>query len=251
MSSTDILLTIVGILRYKGRFPFSAGRQLICAKEPENSFDKLAIKVLDMGNTTVGYIANNSNTALEGTSLASDVYGILGDYFVIEVVCSTEYNVTCKVIERDFKVKKLIEAFTTDRFDPSYPFTEEYPPECPYPFDYCEFPFEYDLVNIDLTDETIPYKWRTYLIGCELGIDDKQVNAITDIADEVADKELFYMDAVEILYALESAEKRDAATIEKIIRDSLYDFERLEGVSWAEKDEIPKIALRICEVLNG
>lgn len=191
MSSTDIILTIVGILRYKGRFPFSAGRQLICAKEPENRFDNKAIKVLDMGNIKVGYIANNPNTVLDGASLASEVYDLLGDYFVIEVICSTEYNVTCKVIEPDFKTKKLIEAFTIDRFDPAYPFADEYPPELPYPYDYCEFPFEYDLVDIDLTDGTIPYKWRSYLIGCELGISEEQINKIDAIADEASEKEMY------------------------------------------------------------
>lgn len=248
MNTSKILLTIVGIQRYKGRFPFSAGRELIGAKEPENAFDKNAIKILDVGNTLVGYIANNPNTALEDTLTAAEVYEKLGDYCVIKVVRSTNYNVTCKVIEPDFKTEKLIKAFTTDRFDPSYPFSKECPPTLPYPFDYCEFPFEYDLVNIDLMDDTIPYEWRIYLIGCDLGIEAAKIAEIEEIANDASDQDLFYLDALDILYELKWKENRDTETIENIIREYLEDNEELFD---KDKDEIAKIAAKISDVING
>lgn len=250
MNKSEILLTIVGIQRYKGRFPFSAGRQLVCAKEPENKFDKNAIRVLDVGNTKVGYIANNDTTVLEGTITANQVYDKIGDYCVIEVVRSTDYNVVCRVIEPDFQTEKLIKAFTTDRFDPDYPFTEEYPPEHAYPFDYCEFPFEYDLINIDLSDDTIPDRWRIYLISCELGIDEQQMDEIEEIANDMSDRDLFYFDPVDVLYELKYKQDRTTETIEKIILDDFECWEEPDEYSPDVREAISEAAARISDILT-
>ena len=249
MNTPEIQLTIVGIQQYQGRFPFSGGRQLICAKEPDNKFDNKAIKVLDVGNTKVGYIANSPYTVIEGTMSASQVYDQIGDYSVIEVVHSTEYNVICKVIEADFKIEKLIKSFTTDRYDPEYPFTDIYPPECPYPFDYCEFPFEYNLIGIDLTDECIPYEWRLYLICCELGIDEQQMNRIKEMEDAAIAQDQYYPDLVEILLELKNQADWSTETIAKIIQDCCLLDEPGELPSGYIK-EIHAYAVKIGDVLN-
>ncbi len=254
MSNQEIRLTVVGIYKYKGRFPFSAGRQLICSKEPDNRFDKKAIKVLDVGNTKVGYIANSSSTVLEGTLSASQVYDFIGDYSVIEVVSSTEYNVICKVVEQDFKVEKLIEAFTIDRFDPAYPFTDEYPPEEPYPFDFCEFPFEYNLVDIDYFDDTIPDKWRMYLMCSKLGIDEKKYDEICNIMlDAEKDQGLYITDVIYFLNDLISINERDTAAIKKIILDNLEDFGNgeYENLALFNNEETTKIAEKISKILQN
>lgn len=243
MRITEALLTIVGIQCYEGRFPFSAGRQLIGMKEPENKFDRNAIKILDMGNTTVGYIANKPNTVLPGAITANEVYNHLGDFCVVQVVRSTERNVTCKVLDPDFKKVKLIEAFTKDRYAADYPFTDIYPPKCEYPFDYCEFPFEYALVDIDLTDDTIPDEWRKYLLCLDTGISNEQFDEIDRILDE---RDMYFVDIFDLLSA---KRKKDKAGIESAILDNA-DVWWEDDYETTNADELSEVAEKISMVLN-
>ena len=223
----EMLITIVGIRNYEGRFPFSGGRQLIGVKEPDNKYDNKAIKILDVGNTTVGYVANNAHTKKDGTQTASEIYGRLGKYCVVEVVSSTPNDVICRIADADFKKDKITEYFIKDRTDGEYPFGAE-----------DEYPFEFCLTEISpLESNFIPEEILIYLICFDLGIEENQYNDINKFFESINnDDNMCYFETYTIMSSIKKKDKKHIAEI--LISEAAnddYDLEISEALKMAEK----------------
>ncbi len=105
-------VTVTGFNHYYDRIPFSIGAVLLCCKEPDNSYDTEAIKVLAENGRKVGYIANGTNTKANGTMSAARIYDRVGDWFSIEVCFSTKSTVICRVICFDIQDVEMIARFS-------------------------------------------------------------------------------------------------------------------------------------------
>lgn len=108
-------VTVTGIQQYNGVRPYEIGKLLICQKEPSNPFDTEAIKVLDKGYRKIGYIANSTNTKVNGTMSAGRLYDRLGEFCLIEVCFSTRKEVICQVIDHDCKDSNLLNEFLENK----------------------------------------------------------------------------------------------------------------------------------------
>ena len=74
--------------------------KLILEKEPDNEFDKEAIKVLCEGIGKIGYVANSPYTVIGETMSAGRLYDKIGDSATVKVVFKTEKGVICKVAKK-------------------------------------------------------------------------------------------------------------------------------------------------------
>lgn len=148
-----IYLSIIDIKKYKGRFPFSAGRHLVAVKEND---DETSIKVLDVGNTTVGYIADYRESGSKAKP-ASEIYDLIGNYIVVRVESSTNTSVLCRIIDYDFKNEELLEFFIEkNHIGKKFPYDEGYFDDD----DPDDFPYEFNLVGINPIEEDyipVPY----------------------------------------------------------------------------------------------
>ncbi len=94
-------VTVCGFSSYQGIEPFQIGARFMCRKEPSNTYDDEAIRVMDESGVTIGYLANGGSTRAGGTLSASRVYDRVGQLFVIEVWFTTRTKVICKIINFD------------------------------------------------------------------------------------------------------------------------------------------------------
>ena len=94
-------VTVCGFSAYRGIEPFHIGARFMCQKEPNNTHDDEAIRVMDDSGMTIGYLANGGSTRANGTLSASRVYDRVGNLFVIEVWFTTRTKVICKVVNFD------------------------------------------------------------------------------------------------------------------------------------------------------
>ena len=69
-NSKSQLIWVTGTQHYKGSMPLKPGVILDLIKEPENKFDRDAIRV-EINGETVGYVGNSDYTTVEGTVKAS------------------------------------------------------------------------------------------------------------------------------------------------------------------------------------
>ncbi len=93
-------ITVTGFRGMRGKQPFPIGAQLLCCKDPNNTFDTEAIRVYAKGGRAVGYVANSASTKANGTMSAARIYDTVGDRFTVEVCFTTQTKVICKLITR-------------------------------------------------------------------------------------------------------------------------------------------------------
>lgn len=94
-------VTVGGFKNYHDMGPFFIGSRFICQKEPSNLYDDEAVKVVDAGGETLGYLANSSSVKANGTMSSARIYDKVGDMFLIEVCFTTRTKVICKIIDFD------------------------------------------------------------------------------------------------------------------------------------------------------
>lgn len=99
-------ITITGLnCRYGSEF-FEKGMEVILVKEPDNEYDKEAIKVELEGLGQIGYVANSPKTVLGESMSAGRLYDKIGDTAVATVVVKVDCGVICKVNEEDIRVRE-------------------------------------------------------------------------------------------------------------------------------------------------
>ncbi|WP_167957029.1 HIRAN domain-containing protein [Anaerosporobacter faecicola] len=74
-----IFFTIAGLNHYYGDEFFEAGMEVTLVKEPDNEFDKEAIKVELEGLGLVGYVANSPYTVKGESMSAGRIYDKIAD----------------------------------------------------------------------------------------------------------------------------------------------------------------------------
>ena len=106
---SKIYFTLTGTNHYFGKEFLKKGTKICLEKEPDNEYDKEAIKVIYEGLGKIGYVANSSNTVLGDSMSAGRIYDKIGKK--AKVVLVTEHGTICSISKKSLldnqkKVKK-------------------------------------------------------------------------------------------------------------------------------------------------
>ena len=87
------------------------GTKIRLEKEPDNEYDKEAIKVLYEGLGKIGYVANSSYTVLGDSMSAGRIYDKIGKKAKAKVALVTDHGTICSISKKSLldnqkKVKK-------------------------------------------------------------------------------------------------------------------------------------------------
>lgn len=92
--------TLTGTRHYFGAYFLKKGMRVELEKEPDNEYDKEAIRVNLEGLSKIGYVANSTYTVLGESMSAGRLYDKIGDKAEGKVVLVTERGVLCKVCKK-------------------------------------------------------------------------------------------------------------------------------------------------------
>ena len=90
-------VTITGLNYRYGTLPFQAGQKVRLIKEPENDYDREAIRAELPGLGKVGYVANSTHTVVGDCCSAGRLYDKVGDTVTAKVQYVLGNAVVCKV----------------------------------------------------------------------------------------------------------------------------------------------------------
>lgn len=96
-----VYFTITGVYYYYGTDIFEKDMVVKLIKEPDNKYDKEAIKVEVKGLGKVGYVANSTHTVLGECSSAGRMYDKIGKKAKAKVKVVTPRGIICCVREKD------------------------------------------------------------------------------------------------------------------------------------------------------
>lgn len=99
----EMYFTIAGCRHYFGSDFMKKGMKVKLVKEPDNEYDKEAIKVIYEGLGKVGYVANSSYTVIGEAMSAGRLYDKIGDIAYAKVVLVTQRGTICKVCKKSLK----------------------------------------------------------------------------------------------------------------------------------------------------
>lgn len=91
--------TVTGINYRYGKDVFEKGTIVKLVKEPDNEYDKEAIKVEMEALDIVGYVANSTRTVRGNSFSAGRLYDKIDDVAYGEVIHVLPDSVVCKVVE--------------------------------------------------------------------------------------------------------------------------------------------------------
>ena len=95
--------TITGTRFHYGQDFFEKGMKVRLEKEPDNKYDREAIKVMVKGLGHVGYVANSSHTVIGESYSAGRLYDKIGDKAKGKVVTVTECGILCVLKDKKEK----------------------------------------------------------------------------------------------------------------------------------------------------
>lgn len=90
-------ITLTGLQFHFGAKAFAVGQKVGLVKEPDNEFDREAIRAELPGLGCVGYVANSPRTVLGNCMSAGRLYDKIGDAASAKVVYVLDNAVVCKV----------------------------------------------------------------------------------------------------------------------------------------------------------
>ena len=104
-----VFITLTGTKHYFGNDFLKKGTKIRLEKEPDNEYDKEAIKITYEGLGKIGYVANSSYTVIGDSMSAGRLYDKIGKK--AKVVLVTEHGTICSIskkslLENQKKVKK-------------------------------------------------------------------------------------------------------------------------------------------------
>ena len=100
-----IFITLTGTKYYHGSNFLKKGMKLTLIKEPDNDYDKEAIKVTLEGLGDIGYVANSVHTVLGECMSAGRLYDKIGDSASAKVVLVTNHGTICKINKKSLLEK--------------------------------------------------------------------------------------------------------------------------------------------------
>ncbi len=95
-----IFITLTGTKHYFGNDFLKEGTKIRLEKEPDNEYDKEAIKVTYEGLGKIGYVANSSYTVIGESMSAGRLYDKIGDVAYAKVVMITTTGTICKICKK-------------------------------------------------------------------------------------------------------------------------------------------------------
>ena len=104
-----IFITLTGTKHYFGNDFLEKGMKIRLEKEPDNEYDKEAIKVTYEGLGKIGYVANSSYTVIGESMSAGRLYDKIGDKAKGKVVFVVDGGVVCRItdIEMNKPLKEM------------------------------------------------------------------------------------------------------------------------------------------------
>ena len=107
-----VFITLTGTKHYFGNDFLENGTKIRLEKEPDNEYDKEAIKVIYEGLGKIGYVANSSYTVIGDSMSAGRIYDKIGKKAKAKVVLVTDHGTICSISKKSLldnqkKVKKF------------------------------------------------------------------------------------------------------------------------------------------------
>ena len=94
-----IYFTVTGItMRLPDTEFITPGMEVNLEKEPDNDWDKEAIKVKMIGIGQIGYVANSVRTVISETYSAGRVYDKIGDTATAKVLYNMNNALVCEIV---------------------------------------------------------------------------------------------------------------------------------------------------------
>ena len=98
-----IFITLTGTKHYFGNDFLKKGMKVRLEKDPDNEYDKEAIKVTYEGLGKIGYVANRSKTVNGESMSGGRWYDKIGDRAYARVVWVTRAGTICKICKKSLK----------------------------------------------------------------------------------------------------------------------------------------------------
>lgn len=95
---TKIYFTIAGTSHHYGTEFLESNMEVTLTKEPDNEYDKEAIKVEMQGLGLIGYVANSHFTVLGDSMSAGRIYDKIGDTARGKVMYVVPQGVLCELV---------------------------------------------------------------------------------------------------------------------------------------------------------
>lgn len=102
---SEIYITLTGTKYYYGKDFLKSGMKVRLVKEPENEFDKEAIRAEKKGLGTIAHVANSPHTVIGESLSAGRVYDRIGKKAVARVVHVLPQGVLCRIEKKSLKKK--------------------------------------------------------------------------------------------------------------------------------------------------
>ena len=96
-----LYFTVAGTKHHYGTEFMEPGMEVKLVKDPENEYDKEAIKVEMAGLGLVGYVANSPYTVMGESLSAGRLYDRIGDAAYGKVMYVLPRGVLCEVVEKE------------------------------------------------------------------------------------------------------------------------------------------------------
>lgn len=103
---SKIYFTLTGTSHYFGKEFLKKGTKIRLEKEPDNEYDKEAIKVTYKGLGKIGYVANSSYTVIGDSMSAGRIYDKIGNIAKAKVVLITERGTICSLSKKSLLENK-------------------------------------------------------------------------------------------------------------------------------------------------
>lgn len=107
---SKVYFTLTGTKYYFGNDFLKKGMRIMLVKEPDNEYDKEAIKVMYEGLGKIGYVANSPYTVIGESMSAGRLYDKIGKKGSAKVVLVTPAGIICKVCK-----KSLVDRFDLEK----------------------------------------------------------------------------------------------------------------------------------------
>ena len=100
IAMAKVFITLTGTKHYFGNDFLKKGTKIRLEKEPDNEYDKEAIKVTYEGLGKIGYVANSSYTVIGESMSAGRLYDKIGDVAYAKVILVTPAGTICKICKK-------------------------------------------------------------------------------------------------------------------------------------------------------
>jgi len=95
----ELYFTLTGCSHYLGNKFLEKGMKIKLEKDPDNKFDKEAIKVSMKGLGTIGYVANSTYTVKGDSMSAGRLHDKIGKKAKAKVIVKLPDGAICKIIK--------------------------------------------------------------------------------------------------------------------------------------------------------